>query len=63
MSMELGVVNVCAVLGSGGVDRWGVNAEGGLGTDWITTADSYTPVAVSGLGWRSTRLPVARRPR
>lgn len=49
-SLEVGIINVCAVLRSGGADCWGFNADGALGSGSTSTADSYTPVAVSGLG-------------
>ena len=48
LSVAVGVYSTCTLLTGGGVDCWGYNEYGQLGTG--DTANRLTPTAVRGLG-------------
>ena len=48
LAVSAGYYHTCVVLTSGGVDCWGANSDGQLGTG--DTNDRHTPTAVTGLG-------------
>jgi alpha-tubulin suppressor-like RCC1 family protein len=59
VAVEVGEFHSCAVTSSGATQCWGYNADGELGNG--TTSGSTVPVAVIGLGAKTTRAVSAGR--